>query len=135
MKNYIEWRPHHWMCMKGYVGRGYRTPHTNIWDRVSKLLKRHPDINVKLTMSEDILCSSCPNHPKLHGVCKNDYIKSLDEKVRSLLNLKEGVIYKYNEISKKLSAMLNPEKHFEICGECSWRTHGLCKDTFKKADS
>lgn len=135
MKNYIEWRPHHWMCMKGYVGRGYRNPHTNIWDRVSKLLKRHPDIKVKLTMSADTLCTSCPNHPKLHGVCESDYIKSLDEKVRSLLNLKEGVIYKYNEILKKLSEILNPEKHFEICGKCSWRTKGLCKDTFKKAGS
>lgn len=135
MKNYVELRPHHWMCMKGYVGVGYSKAHTNIWDRVSKLLNKYPDTKVKLTMSEDTLCTSCPNHPKLHGVCNTDYIKSLDEKVRSLLGLKTDMIYKYNEISKKLSEILNPQKHFEICGDCGWRKHGLCQDTFKKADS
>lgn len=135
MKNYIEWRPHHSLCMERYVGIGYNKAHKNIWDRVSKLLKRHPDIKVKITMAEDTLCTSCPNHPKLHGVCSTNYIKSLDEKVRSLLGLKEGMIYKYNEISKKLSEILNPKKHSEICGDCSWKIHGICKDTFKKADS
>lgn len=132
MKNYIEWRPHHWMCMKGYIGISYNKKHANTWDRVYKLLKQYPDTKVKLTMAEDTLCKNCPNNATASGNCNSNFVQKLDKKVRSLLNLKEGGIYHYNKISEKLSEILTPQKHEAICGDCSWREVGLCKDTFKK---
>lgn len=127
--DHILMRPHHFLCLPGYVGLGYSKEHANSWDMISKLLPRHPDMKVRIVENEDTLCFKCPSN----GKCDNSFVKKLDEKVKNLLNIENNQFYIYKELAEKLKEILNPQKHEELCENCGWRTKfGLCKDTFKK---
>ena len=90
-------------------------------------------MKLKLTLAEDTLCKGCPNSNENKTTCNLKFINKIDLAVKSLLGLEEGKIYKYDELSNKLSDVLDEQKHKEICGDCGWRAQGLCADTFKKA--
>lgn len=132
MKNYIDIRPHHFMCIKGYVGVTRTIEHKNTWDRVSTLLQNFPQTKVKITLEKDDLCIGCMAHPAANNTCSTESTAKYDTKIKSLLNLEIGKIYQYDKVSEKLAKLLNINKHKKICGDCTWRDFGLCKDTFKK---
>ncbi len=133
MKNYIEMRPHHLLCLPGYKGFGYDKKHANSWDRVSESLKEYPDMRVKIVEGKDTLCTTCPNDGSKGSKCNERILKILDNKVKEMLQLKENTIYKFNELMENLRNVMNPQKHKELCGACQWRAQGLCGDTFKKS--
>lgn len=132
MKNYIELRAHHLLCLPGYKGHAYSKNHANSWERVAKSLKQYPDMRVKIVTGRDTLCTTCPNNEKSENRCNEKLLALLDEKVKSILTLTENVTYKYNELHKSLKEIMTKEKHEVLCGDCHWRTYGLCKDTFEK---
>ncbi len=130
MKKYIELRAHHLLCLPGYKGHAYSKEHINSWGRVSESLKYYPQTPVKIVSGRDILCTTCPNNETAEIRCNEKFLKLLDEKVKSILNLSENITYNYNELQKALKATMTKEKHEALCGDCNWRIYGLCKDTF-----
>lgn len=132
MNNFITMRPHHFLCLPGYKGISYNSEHATSWDKISKSLAQYPNMRVKITLKQDTLCKKCPNNAENKASCAEHWVKALDKKVNNLLNLEENKIYRYNEILQRVQKILNPHKHKNLCGDCEWRTYGLCKDTFKK---
>lgn len=126
-------RPHHFLCLPGYVGKGYDEAHTNSWDRISQLVEKQPDLKVIIVEGRDTLCFNCPNNGQGSLICNEDFVSALDKKVKELLELKTHQIYNYRELLKKLRGLINPQKHKELCGRCFWRGQGLCKDTFERS--
>lgn len=135
MKNYIELRAHHLLCLPGYKGHAYNKEHSNSWARVSQSLKQYPDIRVKIVSGRDTLCTTCPNNETAKSRCNETILALLDNKVKMLLNLTENITYRYEELQKALKEIMTVKKHETLCGSCHWRIYGLCKDTFKKNDS
>lgn len=122
-------RSHHLLCLPGYKGLNYNETAKTSWDNFSKMMKENPKLKIKIVDGPDSLCLNCPKK----GVnCTEESVKRLDEKVKTLLNLKTGGVYFYKALNKKLKDLLDPKKHEKICGDCFWRIYGLCKDTFQK---
>ena len=135
VKNYIEMRPHHLLCLPGYKGYGYDKKHSNSWDRVSASLKQYPDMRVKIVSGRDTLCTTCPNDGSKGTNCNAKRLTALDEQVKNLINIKDNVVYRFNELMDNVKEVMTPEKHKELCGSCQWRSKGLCNDTFQKQSS
>ena len=106
--------------------------HSNSWDRVSKSLKEYPDMRVKIVSGKDTLCTTCPNDGSKGTTCNGKRLKILDDQVKNLINIKDNVIYRFNDLMAKVREVMTPEKHKELCGSCQWRSKGLCNDTFQK---
>lgn len=131
--DHILMRPHHLLCLPGYVGFGYSKEHANSWDMISHLVASNSKIKIKVVEGRDTLCFKCPSNEESNTNCNEAFIKNLDEKVKNLLNIENNQFYIYSELAEKLKKILNPQKHEELCGDCGWRTKfGLCIDTFKK---
>ena len=105
MKNYIEMRPHHLLCLPGYKGYGYDKKHSNSWDRVSKSLKEYPDMRVKIVSGKDTLCTTCPNDGSKGSTCNGKRLKILDDQVKNLINMKDNVIYRFNDLMAKVERL------------------------------
>ena len=125
MSRVTRLRLHHLLCSMSYKGKGYGKKFVSAADRLMNRLKNTPDIMVRITTGKDALCSNCP------GTCKKAKVSIRDKFVIKLLGLKNGEVYVYSELVKKLHRLMTPEKHAEICKECQWWE--LCKDAFKKA--
>lgn len=125
-------RAHHLMCTMGYKGYNYSEEAKNSWDEFSKAVKENPDIKVMIIDGRDSLCSNCPTGDKFVNSCRENNVKNLDDSIRKLLSIELNQIYKYSDLCSKLFDALNPEKHAKLCGECIWRTYGLCSETFAK---
>lgn len=135
MAGYIRLRPHHLLCLPGYKGYTYSNKQKTNWDMLSLLVRYKPQLPIVIVEGRDALCVNCPNKKGSKHACNELIIKALDEKVRALLDLQHRMKYKYGDLIANLKGILTPEKHKELCGDCHWRTFGLCEDTFAKNNS
>lgn len=119
-------RPHHIVCMHGFIGEGYDHIFTeNMGNTIKNILSNNL---LEVVFHWDNICSKCPNLNN-KGFCKSEKkVRSLDQKTIELLELKEQ-IYNYNELKETLKRELTPEKLEYICSECSWYQEGICKKT------
>ncbi len=131
MNEILNLRAHHLLCLPGYEGKGYDGQHKTSWDTISEQLKEHPDTFVRITDGKDDLCKNCPNAVGKNGKrCNSDFLATLDEKVKGLLNIATGTIMTWQEYMQKVFSIMNKDNHKELCGKCEWRKYGLCEDTF-----
>ena len=129
----INIRPHHFLCIPGYQGKGYDGVHKTSWDTITYKLNENPDTFIRVVEGQDDLCKNCPNAKGENGIrCNMSFLEKLDNKVREMLNLKTGAVMTWREIMEKVFSVMTKEKHKETCGNCEWRRKGLCNDTFEK---
>lgn len=134
MENIINIRPHHFLCLPGYRGKGYDGQHKTSWDTISAELKQNPDTFVRVVEGQDDLCANCPNARGENGIrCNQRFLGQLDNKVKDMLNLSTNAVYTWQDIMNKTFNTFNKDKHQEVCGNCEWRKQGLCNDTFSKS--
>lgn len=128
----VSLRPHHFLCLQGYKGFNYSAHQVNSWNRITKLLKDNPDTDVLTVSGSDDLCAKCPALMGTKSRCIEKNVKSLDDKVKDLLGLVIGKIYKYSDVVKDLNAKMTKEIHSQLCSGCMWWKRGLCRDSFKQ---
>lgn len=128
----LEIRPHHLLCTAGYRGINYNPESADNWAKIINNLKTNPNVNFRMVMGEDSLCLSCKHSQKNGGSCDKNFVKQLDDKVKNLLGIEEGLSYSFKNIQEKLLKIINFQKHETICKDCGWWKKGLCHDTFEK---
>lgn len=126
-----ELRAHHLMCILGYKGYNYSGKTKNQWGAFLADAKKDSFLKIKIVNGYDSLCAKCPATEQVSR-CKDKVVNKIDKKVMKLLHIKNGQEFFFLDLIEKLQNVMTPQKHQKICGECSWRTLGLCKDTFQK---
>ncbi len=123
MSSVFKLRPHHGLCIGFFHGHGYSEAFTRNMTDVIVLLHQNPEIT--LTLSGDILCSSCPHDHD--GVCETaDKVRRYDTTVLSLCGLSEGQTLHWNDFRVLVEQhILRPQIRETVCGDCVWNT--LCK--------
>lgn len=121
-------RAHHLLCVLGYRGKGYNEEFIENMDSVVEKLNYNPTIEI-LT-SPDKICGKCP-HMKSFMCEKEHYIKTLDNKVVSALNIDLGSRYTYETILRLIKNHMTLDIHEKICKDCSWYSLGLCAEGIK----
>lgn len=112
------------MCIENFVGEGYSDDFSVNMTEVIKKLRENPE--VMLIKDLDDICKYCPEN--LGEVCQSqDKVKTYDEKVLKLLNLKVDEKYFWNELRDlTCDIIFSRDKREEICGNCQW--NNLCKE-------
>lgn len=127
----ITLRPHHFLCLQGYKGLNYSAKQANSWTKVSDILKNNPECDILIVNGKDSLCEKCPaTITKNKSHCLEPAVNILDKKIRKLLGIKNGQIYKYNNITEKMNKVITKNIHQSLCSTCAWWKKGLCRDSF-----
>ena len=120
----LKIRAHHLLCIENFVGEGYSDDFSVNMTEVIKKLRENPE--VMLIKDLDDICKYCPEN--LGEVCESqDKVKTYDEKVLNLLNLKVDEKYFWNELrALSCDIIFSKDRREEICGNCQW--NDLCKE-------
>ena len=96
----IKIRPHHILCMKAYVGKGYSEDfNINMKEIINEL--RNDSQTIQIVFGLDDICSKCPYNLG-NGLCKSqDKVEKIDSKIIDYFNIKEDK-YVYKELKEKI---------------------------------
>lgn len=122
----IKIRPHHILCMKAYVGKGYSEDfNINMKEIINEL--RDDSQTIQIVFGLDDICSKCPYNLG-NGLCKSqDKVEKIDSKIIDYFNIKEDK-YVYKELKEKIYKKMNEDMFIDICSNCSWYTVTNCKE-------
>lgn len=122
-------RPHHINCIFFYKGLGYNNDFVTGMNSVLNLIKKTPNVKIKLIVNCDNLCAKCPNM-LINKVCiSNDNVTKLDNRTLEMYDLKENQEYTFTEIINTLYKNFDTSKFNTICSSCNWYKKGVCNDT------
>lgn len=122
----IKLRPHHLLCTKAYVGKGYNKDFIENMNLIISNLKK-PETNIYITFSTDNICNSCPNLINKNECISNIKVKELDYKVIKHFNIEEK-IYNYSKLIKHMESIITEKIIEDICSTCEWYNNSDCKN-------
>lgn len=123
----LEIRPHHFLCMKAFIGKGYSKEFVENMRTTIEILKSDKNQTIKIIYGLDNLCSKCPNNTDEKLCSTNEKVMTMDKKVMDYFNIDCGE-YKYDEIMNLIYNNINEEILQDICGNCNWYNQTNCKD-------
>lgn len=122
----ITLRPHHLLCTQSYEGRGYSPEFVANMDRITDQLRTSDEIQIRLTLGTDDLCTACPNKVTENTCNTDDHVRTLDQNVLDAFRLEEST-YNYQALIRKMRAESTPAIIEKICGDCSWYLNDSCR--------
>ena len=125
----IRLRPHHFMCMHGFQGKGYSDLFVHHLSGMIDRLNDDPDQSVEIVHAVDDICMYCP-HAKSDGSCDHDAKASVyDQKACDFFMIHESCM-PFKEIKKRVYDHLSAEALKSICEDCQWLD--LCLNSLKE---
>lgn len=119
----IKIRPHHLLCMRAFIGKGYSESFTKNMNTI--ILSIKTEKKLQIVFHSDDICAECP-HLEENMACRSENATMLlDNKVIGKFEIQERV-YSTGEISKLMEKMTK-EDFTHICSECSWFASGICE--------
>ena len=128
-EHFIRLRPHHFMCMHGFQGRGYSDHFIHHLSDIIGRLDDDPDQSVEIVHTLDDICMYCP-HAKADGFCDYDAKVSVyDKKARDFFMIHEGCM-PFRDIKRTVYDHLSEDALKSICEDCQWLD--LCLNSLKE---
>lgn len=126
----LKIRPHHILCMKAYIGKGYSEEFNINIKRVINELKDDSK-EVEVVFGLDDICSKCPYN--IEGkICKSEEkVNTMDSKIREYFSINSGV-YTYKNLKEIVYSRISENEFNDICGNCQWYHVTNCKDLIIK---
>lgn len=120
MKDMIEIRAHHGMCLSYFEGKGYSNDFVSHMSDIQKELEKNPKVRIKNRTDE--ICRCCPN--KKEDICETEEkVNAYDNQVMDLCGLKLGEEMNWNFFRLLVEEkILHANKREEICGDCQWNS-------------
>ena len=123
----MKLRPHHLLCVQGFVGKGYNERFTSNMTAVVMELRECKEVLLEIIFSTDDVCSACPKMIN-KGVCADDIlVKEIDKRVVTYFGITEGH-HPCCGLFESVNARITEEIFNDICGKCQWFGLGVCKD-------
>ena len=124
MKERIELRAHHGMCLLFFEGKGYSEGFTAHMQTVLEHLME--DTPLRIVVKSDIVCSRCPNLKE--SVCTTaDKVSAYDIQVLKECGLEENAESSWGEFRRRVEdKILRAGKRESICGNCQWAP--ICRE-------
>ncbi|MGN0352832.1 MAG: DUF1284 domain-containing protein [Roseburia sp.] len=128
-----KFRVHHILCTNLYQGMGYSGDFCKNMTEVVQKLREHPEMEVELVCSTDMICKNCPNLTE-SGECVQDanHVTIKDELLREKIGLVKHQSYSYQELCQLTAEHLTEEDFTESCQNCLWYKQKLCDYTVLK---
>lgn len=126
----IEIRAHNLLCIQGFVGMGYSEKFVENMSEIVKVLRKNPKTKIKITISPDLICSSCPHLSKygctLRGEGHESHMRAQDLDVLDRLQFKQNDEVTWHEIENHISKNIIGANLQNICKDCPWLPSGVC---------
>lgn len=122
----INIRPHHLLCMHGFVGKGYDAGFTENMARLVGLIQRNGNTKLNIILNTDDICMKCPHKAGENLCARQEKVARLDDGTVKTLGIRAEV-YSYHEIAARIKANLSEDGFDEICHECEWHASGDCR--------
>jgi hypothetical protein len=122
----ITIRPHHVLCINGFVGKGYDKAFVANMQNIVKGIM-DDGMKMKIVFSTDDICSKCPYKQDENSCRSQKKVENFDMRTVEILGLYEKH-YTYADIREMIKRYLTAEKLEYICKECSWLESGICKE-------
>ena len=118
-------RPHHLLCMRAFIGKGYSKEFTDNMRTVISRIQNEKEVNI--VFHPDDICAQCP-HLEENRKCKTENSTLLlDDKVVEIFKIQQRV-YSVDEIALFVKNMTKDD-FARICSTCSWYPSGICEGT------
>ena len=113
-------RPHHGLCLKHFVGKGYSPLFVAEMTALCAELGANPSQEIILKSETDRLCNACPHNR--NSMCETAQKTSrYDRRCLALCGLHNGEKLKWQEFERLIAEkILQPQRLCEICGDCCW---------------
>lgn len=121
----ITLRPHHLLCIRNFIGKGYSKDFVDNMKSLINTLEENPNQKVLIKSGFDDICKKCPENNL--GKCNSeDKVNILDKKVIECVNIQSGDIFSWEELMLKTDKAISREYFEKICSNCSW--FNTCKN-------
>ena len=127
----MKLRPHHLMCIKSYVGKGYDEDFVKVMDKITYELRNNKEYLINIVFSTDDICVACPNMLDINLCKTNEKVNNIDSKVIKYFNLEEKE-YIYKDIVNYIKNNITLEIMDDICKECEWYNISECRSIICK---
>jgi hypothetical protein len=135
----ITIRGHTLLCLQGFRGKGYSPDFVENLIEINNALVDNEDLSVRAVAMPDDVCLVCPNLKmngcNLKGPGFESSMLSQDRRVLSLLNIREGEILSWREITERIGKKMRGEMLPLICGDCPWLPLGYCEEGIERLRS
>ena len=121
----IRLRPHHALCLRHYVGKGYDDAFVDNMNEIHARLMSGEREMVQIILHRDSLCRSCP-HENDAACEKEDWVQHLDRAIAKKCGLRSGLWISWQELCAIMDEHVFDTDIWEkLCAECEW--YDLCK--------
>lgn len=128
----IVFRPHHFVCTLGFLGKGYSPEFVENYQKIVDKLNADPETPIRATDGQDSVCSACPKRVTDSICTSQDVIDKLDAGYKKLLPLEDGETLKWSEAKDRIRENVTLEDFKSICHICGWFRAGVCEKALKK---
>lgn len=130
----MEFRPHHFLCTVGFMGKGYSNAFVANYQRLADELRRAPGGDrraIQVAAQTDSICGPCPN--RAGTLCQTqEKIDRLDAAHAAVLQIRPGDTLTWGEAKRRIVARFTDEAFEKACAPCAWKPLGICHDALRK---
>lgn len=120
----VELRPHHLLCLRFFIGRGYDDVFSARMAALQQELWERPERMVLFAQGGDGLCAVCPH--RAGNACSSPKPSRYDETILRIMDRQIGEAAPFAVWEKLMEErILKPGRLSEICGDCEW--WGICE--------
>lgn len=134
MKDRLEFRPHHFLCALGFVGKGYSGQFTRNMARIVDGTLRADGgdaTEITVTFQADSICAPCPAR-RGAGCSKLHAIRQLDQRHANALGLRSGQTLSWGEAQERIRKSVAPGDLSQLCKNCRWLSMGACEAALRR---
>lgn len=117
MSKPLKIRPHHFLCLSFYEGKGYNKDFVNNFDKLNKEVKEGRRKLIVGANTNDNLCKACPHNKE---TCQKSSVKLIDSRVKEVLNLKSFQVWSWEKVQREIKNNLTIDKLIYTCEKCRW---------------
>ncbi|MCX7646433.1 MAG: DUF1284 domain-containing protein [Rhodobacteraceae bacterium] len=125
----VRFRPHHFLCALGFVGKGYSDRFTANMAAIVEGRLRAPGgaaTAIEVVGRLDDICAPCPR--RAGALCSvQAKIDRLDAAHAAALGLAPGDRIRWGEALARIRARVRPGDLARLCAGCEWLELGLCE--------
>jgi len=124
----IRLRPHHFMCILGFQGKGYSPNFVDNFWGIKKALEQdlNSNLSVQVEFKNDSICAACPLQKDQTRCTKETKIQNLDKNWAQLLDLKSEKV-RWSTIKERIASRVRLEDFEKACHTCPWKSLGYCR--------
>jgi hypothetical protein len=125
----VKFRPHHFLCALGFVGKGYSDRFTANMTAIVEGRLRAPGgegTPIEVVGRLDDICAPCPRRAG-SGCSVQEKIDRLDAAHAAALGLTAGDRLTWGAAQSRIRARVRPGDLARLCTGCEWLELGLCE--------